>query len=263
MPITDRVPFPLWRQTPPLAKNDVVPLITPFLPLPKTAKPVAIVIFPGGGYHVRAPHEGRGYAEFLAANGYFAFVVDYRLVSEGYSHPAPLADAAQGIRVVRRLADELGFSPQKIGAMGSSAGGHLAATLANLHATAPRETGDTDAVSARPDFLVLCYSVLTGNLALKGGGSIKNVAGGDGAAAELLALLSPTERVTAENPPAFLWHTFADNGVAPEHSIGYALALEKVGVGAELHLYHAGTHGIGLAGGHLWSQALLHWLALW
>ena len=135
----NRKEIPLWSSRAPLAiENDTdhLPTITPYYPSAWKFNCKAVVILPGGAYAHLADHEGRGYAEYLASRGYCCFVVKYRLGSNGYHHPAELADAARGIRFVRALAPELGIRPDGIGVMGSSAGGHLAALLGNCYSEA-------------------------------------------------------------------------------------------------------------------------------
>ena len=125
--------LPLWPDAAPGARgtNDQdVPTITPYLADPATASGAAIVIFPGGGYGGLAAHEGKGYADWLVTNGVSCFVVKYRLGSHGYRHPSMLQDAARAVRLVRARAAEWKIDPKRVGIIGSSAGGHLVATLA-------------------------------------------------------------------------------------------------------------------------------------
>jgi acetyl esterase/lipase len=120
--------IPLWSEGAPgaLGKEDKdIPTITPYLADPAAASGAAIVIFPGGGYGGLAPHEGKGYADWLTTNGFSCFVVKYRLGSQGYRHPAMLNDAARAVRLVRSRAKEWNIDPKRIGVIGSSAGGHL------------------------------------------------------------------------------------------------------------------------------------------
>src|SRR4051812_7373354 len=124
--------LPLWPDGAPgaLGKEDKdVPTITPFLADASVATGAAMVIFPGGGYGGLAPHEGKGYADWLVTNGVSCFVVKYRLGSGGYRHPSMLQDAARAVRLVRARADEWKIDPKRVGVIGSSAGGHLASTI--------------------------------------------------------------------------------------------------------------------------------------
>jgi len=124
--------FQLWPEGAPgaLGKEDKdIPTLTPYLPDPGKATGAAIVICPGGGYGMLAPHEGGQYARFLNEYGIAGFVLKYRLGSGGYRHPAMLQDAARAVRTVRARAREWKLDPTHVGIMGSSAGGHLASTL--------------------------------------------------------------------------------------------------------------------------------------
>ena len=132
----DKKEIPLWPSVPVLSQGDEqpedCPTITPYFPPAWKANRKAIVIYPGGGYSHLAEHEGRGYAKYFCEQGFHCFVVKYRLGPK-YHHPAELSDGARGVRLVRSAAAELGIRPDRIGVMGSSAGGHLAACVCNLH----------------------------------------------------------------------------------------------------------------------------------
>src|SRR5215212_4296770 len=121
-------PLPLWPNGAPdalgTAEKDI-PTLTAFLPAAEKATGAAMVICPGGGYGGLAPHEGEGYAEWLADNGVAGIVLKYRLGSKGYRHPAMLNDAARAVRVTRSKAAEWKIDTKRVGIMGSSAGGHL------------------------------------------------------------------------------------------------------------------------------------------
>ena len=259
--------IPLWPGVPPLSKGNEqgidIPTITPYFPPVWKALGKAIVIYPGGGYSQLAEHEGKGYAEYFAAAGYHCFVVKHRLgADKGYHHPAELYDGARGVRMVRAAADELGFRPDCIGVMGSSAGGHLAATVCNLHGqakTSPDE-GTAAELSSRPDFAVLCYAVITSDPRYSNRPSFRNLLGEADYTDEKCAALSQELLVSAQTPPTFLWHTMQDKGVPCENSILYAEALRKAGVPFELHIYEKGPHGQGLFKGHPWAEECVRWL---
>ena len=260
--------IPLWPSEPVLSKGNRpgidIPTITPYFPAPWKACRKAIVIYPGGGYSHLAEHEGRGYAEYFAANGYHCFVVKYRLGAQnGYHHPAELSDGARGIRMVRSAAAELGIRPDCIGVMGSSAGGHLAACVSNQHAEGLKaaDEGTVAEVSSRPDFTILCYAVITSDPAYSNKGSFRGLLGEENCSEENCKALSQECNVTAATPPAFLWHTMEDTCVPCENSILYAQALRKVSVPFELHIYEKGSHGKGLFMGHPWAEECLRWLA--
>jgi acetyl esterase/lipase len=207
----------------------------------------SVIVFPGGGYGALAMnHEGRQVANWLNAVGVTAFVLKYRL-GPRYHHPIELGDAQRAIQIVRTRAGEFGVSPDRVGVMGFSAGGHLAAT-----------TGTHFDTATRPDFLILGYPVIyfTGPYVHKG--SVRNLLG-DNPDPKLLEDLSNELRVTAQTPPTFLFTTSADTGVPAENSIAFYLALHKAGVPAELHVFEKGPHGVGL---DLGDPALSEWPAL-
>lgn len=259
-------PIPLWPQGAPGALGTAdkdVPTLTAFLPAPDTATGAAIIICPGGGYGGLAPHEGAGYAEWLAENGIAGIVLKYRLGSGGYHHPAMLNDAARAMRLTRAKAAEWKIDPKRVGVMGSSAGGHLASTILT-HFDAGK-AGDADPVeqqSSRPDLGILCYAVITMG-ANTHGGSKTNLLGKD-PAPELVELLSNEKQVTPQTPPCFIWHTWEDSAVKVENSLDFAAALRKAGVHFDLHIYEKGGHGMGLGGKagapHPWAADCLFWL---
>lgn len=255
-------PVRLWSGDAPLAKgkteNDI-PTLTAYLPNEKAKS--AVVVCPGGGYWLLADHEGRDYAEFLAQNGVAGYVLRYRLGQFGYRNPAMMIDAQRAIRTVRQTG-----MYDKIGIMGSSAGGHLAASASVFYKNEYSKPVDTiDSLSARPDFTILCYPVISMVPPYGHSGSGDNLLGKESTRAEREAL-DPSSKVDSDTPPAFLWHTGEDTGVPPENSISYAMALRKANVLFDLHVYQKGRHGIGLADktpykkAHPWSADLLFWL---
>ena len=259
-------PILLWPGGAPGAlgdKDDDKPTLTAFLPAPEKATGAAIVICPGGGYGGLAPHEGQGYAEWLADNGIAGVVLKYRLGSHGYRHPAMLNDAARAVRLTRTKAIDWKIDPKRVGIMGSSAGGHLASTLLT-HFDAGKP-GDADAVereSSRPDLGILCYAVITMGENTHGG-SRSNLLG-DKPAPEMIDLLSNEKQVTKNTPPCFIWHTWEDGAVKVENSFDFAAALRRNGVPFDLHVYQKGAHGIGLGRVdgvvHPWATDCLYWL---
>ena len=261
-------PLPLWPEGAPGAlgtSETDIPTLTVFLPSPEKATGAAIVICPGGGYGGLAPHEGAGYAEWLAENGVAGIVLKYRLGSKGYRHPAMLNDAARAVRLTRAKASEWKIDGKRVGIMGSSAGGHLASTLLTHFDAGVADSADpVERFSSRPDLGILCYAVITmGEFTL--GGSKKNLLGAEPDPA-LVELLSNEKQVTKETPPTFLWHTWEDTGVKIENSTQFAAALRSHGVPFELHIFQKGGHGMGLGGGrnggplHPWAGVCLYWL---
>lgn len=261
--------FPLWPDGAPgaLGKEPKdIPTLTPFLPDPDKATGAAIVICPGGGYGHLAPSEGPDYARFFNEYGITCFVLQYRLGSDGYRHPAMLQDAARALRTVRSRAAEWKVDPKRIGIIGSSAGGHLASTLlTHFDAGKPDATDPIEQVSSRPDLGILCYPVISfGEFAHKG--SRKNLLGED-PSPELVSNLSNELQVTKDTPTCFLWHTYEDKGVVIENSLLFAAALRKAGVPFDLHIYQKGPHGLGLGSKewnpekrHPWTADCIYWL---
>ena len=241
------------------------PTITPYLPEESLASGAAMLVCPGGGYGMLADHEGHDYALWLAARGIAAFVLRYRLGSDGYRHPRMLEDALRALRMVRAHANRWGIDPERIGVMGSSAGGHLASTLLTHYDDGQPEADDPiERVSARPTLGVLCYPVIS--LGPVGhAGSRRNLLGDDPPLA-LVELLSNERLVTAQTPPCFVWHTWEDDGVTVENSLLFATALRQAGVPFDLHIYQSGRHGLGLGdtppflNAHPWAHNLAFWL---
>lgn len=261
-------PIPLWPNGTPGALGTADqdrPTLTAYLPDPEKATGAAIVIFPGGGYGGLAPHEGAGYAEWLAENGIAGIVLKYRLGTHGYRHPAMLNDAARAVRLTREKAAEWKIDPKRVGIMGSSAGGHLASTLVtHFDAGNPNASDPVERQSSRPDLGILCYPVITMGDNTHAG-SRKNLLG-ENPSPELIELLSNEKQVTAQTPPCFIWHTWEDKAVKVENSLAFANALQKAGVPFDLHVYQKGGHGMGLGGGrkggvrHPWANDCLYWL---
>lgn len=265
-----QTPIPLWPDGAPgaLGTNATdIPTLTAFLPDPTNATGAAMVICPGGGYGHLAQHEGRDYALWLNQHGIAGFVLKYRLGgTNGYHHPAMINDASRAIRWVRANANEYNLDAKRVGIMGSSAGGHLAATL--LTHFDDGNTNSTDAIeqqSSRPDLGILCYAVISmGEFTHKGS---KNNLLGTNATPELVENLSNELQVTSNTPPCFLWTTFEDKTVPMENTMLFASALRKNHVPLDLHIYQKGGHGMGLGNRkdpfnnlHPWVQDCLFWL---
>ena len=240
--------FALWPDGAPGALGSAekdIPTLTIYRPAPERATGAAMVICPGGGYGGLAPHEGRDYALWLNAQGIAGFVLKYRLAPGGYHHPAMLQDAARALRTVRARAGEWQLDPYRIGIMGSSAGGHLAATLlTHFDAGKPDAADVIERISSRPDLGILCYAVISmGEFTHQG--SKRNLLGTN-PPPELVRELSNELQVTTNTPPCFIWHTWEDPAVAVENSLQFAAALRKSGVMFDLHIYERGQHGLGL-----------------
>jgi acetyl esterase/lipase len=261
--------IPLWPDGAPGALGTAdkdIPTLTPFLPETGRATGAAVVICPGGGYSQLAGHEGADYARFLNEQGVAGFVLKYRLGSGGYRHPIMLQDAARAVRTVRARAGEWNVDPNRVGIMGSSAGGHLASTLlTHFDAGATNSPDAIERQISRPDFGILCYAVITmGQFTHQGS---KNNLLGQNPSADLVRDLSNELQVTRDTPPCFIWHTWEDTAVPVENSLQFAAALRQAGVRFDLHIYQKGGHGMGLGTTqwnpdrrHPWTGDLVFWL---
>lgn len=229
-----------------------------------TACGAAVIVCPGGGYvDLAVAKEGDGAARWLNSIGVAAFVLEYRL-GPAYHYPAQLRDVLRAVRLVRARAAEWGVDPGRIGVAGFSAGGHLAACAGTLYESADGRTGAAlDAVSARPDFLILVYPVITMRDPYAHKGSRYYLLGAQPTPAEEVAV-SPELHVTKNTPPAFLVATETDKTVPEENSIMFYEALRAAGVPAELHLYEKGPHGFGFNPGYgpasEWPQRAADWM---
>jgi len=241
------------------------PSLTPYV-LPKgSGSGTAVVICPGGGYqNLSMDKEGYAVAKWLNGLGVSAFVLKYRL-GPRYRHPIELGDAQRAIRTVRARAAEYGLQADRIGIMGFSAGGHLASTAGTHFDAGNAGAADPlDRPGSRPDFMVLCYPVISfGPFAHVG--SRRNLLG-DNPDPKLVENLSNELQVTKDTPPAFLFHTTTDATVPVENSVMFYSALRKAGVPAELHVYERGPHGVGLATTDpvlsTWPSRLADWLKI-
>jgi acetyl esterase/lipase len=230
----------------------------------RTAVTTGVVVAPGGGYGALAMnHEGRQVANWFNALGVTAFVLKYRL-GPRYHHPIELGDAQRAIRLARARAQEFGISPDRIGMIGFSAGGHLTSTVAtHFDAGNPSAADPVDRVSCRPDFVILGYPVISFKAEITHKGSVRNLLGDNPTEAQIEELSSELH-VTDKTPPTFLFHTNADTGVNPENSVRFYLALRAAKVPAEMHIFENGPHGVGLALGDSalgeWPTLLANWM---
>lgn len=225
--------------------TDDVPTLTLFRPEKPTQN--AIVVLPGGGYGGHAPYEGDPISKWLTTLGIAGATCLYRVGARGYRHPAPLEDAQQAIRTLRKM----GF--RQVGILGFSAGGHLASTAATHFAP-----------DCRPDVAVLLYPVIAMDGPYAHAGSRQNLLGPN-PPASLAASLSNHTQVTRETSPTFLMHTVEDKAVPVENSLLFASALAKNGVPFALQVYEKGPHGVGLGKTEFpetlaWPAACAAWL---
>ena len=225
--------------------NVQVPTLTWFPAPPDKANGAVAIVCPGGSYmRLSITNEGNSLAQWLNSLGVSVFILKYRL--KEYGHPAPLRDVLRAVRIVRSRAAEFGVDPHRLGVFGSSAGGHLAACAGTLYDHPAGQTGAAlDAVSARPDFLVMQYPVILmeGPYVHK---DSRDSLLGKNPSPGLVALLSVDRQVTKGTPPAFLVATAEDKSVPLENAVAFYTALRRAGVPAELHLYEKGPHGFGL-----------------
>ncbi|MEH6679074.1 MAG: prolyl oligopeptidase family serine peptidase [Sediminicola sp.] len=244
--------------------NVSVPDLTVFLADERNANGTAVVICPGGGYrHLAMDKEGYKVAKWLNSLGISAFVLKYRMPSDQTMENksiGPLQDAQEAIRTVRRNATKWNLDVHKIGVMGFSAGGHLASTVSTHYDEKVYRA--TDTISARPDFSILLYPVISMEEGITHKGS-KTALLGESPEREMIDAYSNEKRVNAETPVTFLVHS-TDDGVVPvENSLNYYTALKRHQVPVEMHIYEDGGHGFGLgvSGTHTnWPQACEQWL---
>jgi acetyl esterase/lipase len=222
-----------------------VPTLSLFLPPDEIATGAAMIICPGGSYGHLAAHEGKDYALWLNQQGIAGLVLKYRLGSAGYRHPAMLQDIQRAIRTARYRASQWHIDPEKIGVMGSSAGGHLASTaMTHFDPAQPDAADPIDRMSDRPDLGVLCYPVITMGT-FTHVTSRANLLGSD-PSPQLVQLLSNELQVTADTPPCFIWATADDHTVPVQNSLAFAQALADHKIPFEIHIYQHGPHGQGL-----------------
>ena len=230
---------------------------------------VALLVTPGGSYQrVVLDKEGSDLAAPFNAKGYTLFVMTYRMPADGHAEGAnaPLADAQRALRTVRANAAKWHINPQKIGVMGFSAGGHVAASLETRYDEAVYSPlDDVDKQSARPDFVVLGYPVISMDKAIAHPGSSTALIG-DTPSAEQIKHYSPELNVTAQTPPTFLMHAVDDPSVPVDNSLVMFNALRAHNVPTELHLFAEGKHGFGIRGtkglpAAAWPELAMNWVA--
>jgi acetyl esterase/lipase len=253
----------LWPEAPGQTEKDI-PTLTMYAPDSSRAAGSAIIICPGGSYRGLAKHEGEDYALFLVSHGIRAFVLKYRL-GPVYGYREITADAKRAIQIVRAGASKWNIDANKIGVMGSSAGGHLASTMMTHFVNGdPASPDSIERVSSRPDFGILCYPVIS--MGAIGHEISREQFLGPSPSEELVKRYSNELQVTASTPLCFLWHTFEDTTVSVENSLEFAQSLRKNMVPFDLHIYAKGRHGLGLgdkrpfANPHPWTNDLIAWL---
>ena len=224
------------------------PAIVSYFLAEKKSSPV-IIVFPGGGYGHRAYHEGEPVAKWLNYHGFHACVARYKV------RPIEQQETIQqGLNMVQLVKQKMAEIPelkdQRLGVLGFSAGGHLAAMISNL------------STPGLVDFQILCYPVITmGEYTHEG--SRTNLLG-HVPTDILIDRFSAEKQVHPNTPPAFLWSTVNDASVSVMNSYLYAQALQENRIAYELHLFPDGRHGLGLANDHLtvkqWSDLCITWI---
>lgn len=254
LPASSQEKQSLWADGKAPVGNDTFDPASAFITLHKPEKPTgaAVIICPGGGYtSLVSDAEGHGIAKWLNGYGVTGIVLEYRIPA-GRAF-VPLLDAQRAIRATRYHAKDWGIDPARIGIIGFSAGGHLAATAGTHFDKGKSDAGDViDRVSSRPDFMILVYPVITMDIATHGG-SKKNLLGAD-PSKELADLFSNEKQVTADTPPAFLAHALDDKAVPIENSRLFQRALISHKVPVELVELPSGGHGLNGYKGPMWDE---------
>ena len=235
------------------------------------ASGAVVMICPGGGYTMLAySHEGNRVAQWFNERGVHAIILRYSLGKfdgTGHKHPDMLNDAKAGFRMIRSHAEEWGINPDMVGVMGFSAGGHLASTLAtHFDDGQVDKDGKVIIPSCLPNFCILGYPVITMNDEFTHWGSRRFLLGPT-PRDEDIQNLSNQLQVKPQTPPTFIFHTSDDKSVPVQNSIEYYLALRKMGIPVEMHIFEHGPHGVGLAASDptlsQWTVLLEDWLRRW
>jgi len=231
---------------------------------PERPNGAALLLTPGGGYrHVVVDKEGYEFARWATARGFTAFVLFYRLPGEGWAAgpEVALSDAQRAMRLIRHRAQDYAVEPERVAAMGFSAGGHVCADLAARFATRTYDhVDDADALSAKPHSAAPIYPVVTMDPRHAHAGS-RDLLLGPNPSAALEHAHSPDRNVPADAPPHFILHAEDDETVPVENSLLLRQALKDRGVPVETHLFANGGHGFGLR--KTIGKPLEAWPQLW
>ncbi len=203
----------------------------------------ALIVVPGGGYHMCSKREGEIVALDFSARGFQTFVIDYKC-GEDVRYPEQLFELSSAVDYVRKHAEEFHVNPEEIFVMGFSAGGHLAGNLAVEHQNVSKKAGIT--LDCKPTAVALCYPVISQIHGHQG--SYEQLLKGysDEEKAELYKIVNLDQAVNEQTPPAFIWSTVEDKAVPTDNALRYALALDRLGIAYELHVYPQGHHGLSL-----------------
>jgi acetyl esterase/lipase len=237
------------------------PEILVYLPAKSRANGASILVFPGGAYAgLTFKYEGTQQAQFFIDHGIAAFVVKYRVPSDQTmvdKSMGPLEDAQQAIRFVRLHAKEWNLDPTRVGAIGFSAGGHVASTLATHFDKA--YVANPEHINLRPDFLIVAYPVISMDSKIAHMDSRKALLGPHPSAAQV-RFFSSELQVTRETPPTLILDAVDDRLVDPENSIVFLEALRRAGVPVEARFFERGQHGFFLMPRDRWQESILEWL---
>ncbi len=239
---------------------------------PQQANGQSLVLAPGGGYaRLALDIEGHDVAQYLSEHGYTVFILKYRLPDIEHQHKSwvALQDAQRAVQLVRHYAKQWQLDPNKIGVMGGSAGGHLMAMLSTRWQLdcqlEPQYRDEVSLHSARPDFSVLLYPVMSFGQAWSHQNSQQRLIGAD-ASVQLLNEFSPEAWVTESTPPCFMVLADDDDSVLPINSVVYYQALKQYEIAAEMHIFSTSGHGFGIrfaeGSAKRWPNLLLDWLMI-
>ncbi|SHE50181.1 Acetyl esterase/lipase [Mariniphaga anaerophila] len=236
-----------------------------YLPEKEKNTGAALIICPGGGYSFEAiGREGHNIAKFFQGKGIAGIVLKYRLPNG--NHNIPSDDARRAMRIVRKNAEKWGIRRNKIGIMGSSAGGHLASTVGTIFDEGDLQNADLlERESCRPDFLALLYPVITLNEEFGHMGTRDNLIG-QTHNLKLIRQYSNELNVSPLMPPTFIILADNDKTVQPRNSIEFYSALRRYDVPCELHIFQKGGHGFGIRNStppaNNWPDLFISWLKI-
>lgn len=246
LPNTNGIDHEPWNAE----KRNYKPSIRVFLPEEGRGNGKAILVVPGGGYRMLSnSHEGYQWADELVPQGYVTVVLSYRMPN-GHKE-VPMSDATEAMRLIRENASKWGVDPTKVGILGSSAGGHLASTIATHNDEA-----------TRPNFQILFYPVISMDKSITHMDS-HNCFVGENATAEEEQAYSNALHVDSQTPPAIILLSDDDFLVPPANSAEFYLALKKAKVKASMHVYPSGGHGWGCGKFFRYNKEMLQDLKIW